>query len=166
MNSATDEIREWAASAQGMLCWSVVAGGMTSYIGIDLGKQRRRARTLTNPHLTQAQREFGSDYSIFVEGAFWQLSQKDAIMTDANADCSPNGPLALGVQLLVGSHVTAVQFDSGTRSLCVDFEPGALKLQVRGDVVNGWNGCYSLFFPDRILAIEGAEGSRIEERDA
>jgi len=123
--------QEALARLEATECWSVVAGSTTgSIISLDFGKKIPRARKLRNQDLTEEQRNFESEFVLFVE-CVWRLDGRDAVLCGAWDDNGPEGPMLRGLKLLEGSLVEKVDLR----------EPGLdLHIQFRGGV-NLWIFC-------------------------
>lgn len=133
----------------GLECWGIIAGsGTGSNINMQFGRKIPRAKPLKNPSLTNEQREFDSEFSVFVE-CVWRLDSETEIVCGAWDNNRENGLMIIGLHQLVGSVVSSVQILKPAFDLIVSFSNG-LALKVFCDNVSpiDANDNYSLFTPD------------------
>jgi hypothetical protein len=99
--------------------------GAGSYVHLELEPRKPRQRPLTNPHLSEEQRQGEAEYGLFVRSV-WRLDSPEAVVCGAWDDNQADGPMLRGLERLVGE--TVASYDLG--------EPG-LDLVLR--FANGWS---------------------------
>jgi hypothetical protein len=168
VQEVTDELSEefvrMLMDLRGKLCWSFYAGPSTgSDIDLDFGRKLPRiVPMLGNQNLTEDQKFYESELSLFVQCA-WRLdSGKEVVCgsTDANGR---NGPMVAGLQAMIGSTVERVAIQSPAFDLTLMFRDG-LYLKVFCDQTNVEEGDsnYSLHTRDRIYIVGPRGRVRIE----
>ncbi len=147
------DLEEALNTLDGKTCWSVVAGGASgSVVSLDFGEKIPRERPLRNPELTEDQRLFKGESSLFVE-CDWRLETEQEVL------CSSTDPVPFSAAVLasldqmvdrriVGIEVAKPGWDVGLR-----FE-GALHLSVFCSETGGdERDNYSLLAPYRALTV-------------
>lgn len=156
--SVSTIIAEWTAGLKGAVCWGVAAGGCVgTAFTIDAGERVKRERRLTNPNLSDEQRSYVSTNALYVQDAEWKLLREGAaageVITSSFDDYSPNGPIVVGLQRLVGKRISSCVVDNKTNDLTIRFLDCGFKLWVSGQI-QGESTAYSLFSPSAIVSCE------------
>ena len=154
-------IKDWCYEVVGKPCWMVRVGGCTgSRFTLDLGVKIPRNPVRWNPAFSAEANENKGEYWLHVGCSNWAFgidrSGETRIITDSDADCSPNGPMVAGLETLIGHTVKSVTIDAETCDLNMYFEQGDLRLKVFGGVSDEQDG-YRLGMPERIICIDGPE---------
>jgi hypothetical protein len=136
-------------------CWGFSAGpGTGSMVVLDFGKKVPRTRVLANPHLTEDQKRFKGEVSLFLQGAAWRLNSQTAIICGSTDSNEPDGPMLQGLGGLVSTKARAVDLMSRFLDLLIEFE-GGIFLTVFCDQTNIDDQCdnYSLHVKGKVFAV-------------
>ena len=123
----------------GRPCWEFVAGkGTGSNFTMDFGRKLKRARPLTNPHLSDAAKRYVGEYVLYVTCP-WRLQTRSTTVTSW-ADARKNrrgvqnnlGLMLAGLAQLKGARVSHVALRGPALDLRVTFDNG-LSLVVFSD---------------------------------
>lgn len=149
----------------GLECWGVVAGsGTGSIVDIQLGGRVRLHKRLRNSKLTDEQREFEPEFSIFIE-CVWRLDSESTIICGAWDDNREGGEMIVGLRQIVGSVISSVQLSIPAFDVLVGFSNG-LTLKVFCDRINltDADDNYSLFTPSMCYTVGTRSALRREQR--
>jgi hypothetical protein len=130
MASSSTPIQEALASLlarmRGEVCWSVIAGvGTGSQVSMRLGKQVPMHSPLRNPNLTDDERKFDGEFTVFIENALWTVHEKGRLLCDSDSSNMAGGPMVVGLRRLVGTCVRAIEL-TGVRDLRMQFSDGLI----------------------------------------
>lgn len=132
----------------GKKCWSVIGGGATgSMLYFHIGRQMARDKPLRNPTLTETERKFTGEFSIFIQNAHWEIFRAAESIADCTDDNNPGGRMLSGVDLLIGNEVIDYRYSSDSSNFTVSFLHG-FSLVVYCDDICTDATCYSLIKND------------------
>ncbi len=159
----TDELAEEfvrrLTDLQGKSCWSLYASPSTgSHVDFDFGRKLPRViPMLGNPNLTEDQKFYESEVSLFVQCA-WRLDSAKEVICGSTDSNEKNGPMLLGLQAMIGTTVERVTIATPAFDLILTLG-GDLSLKVFCDQTNleGDDSNYTLHTKDRIYIV-GARG--------
>jgi len=144
---------------RGKPCWSFYAGPSTgSHVDFDFGRKLPRAvPILGNPNLTEDQKFYASEVSLFVQCG-WRLDSSQEVICGSTDSNEKNGPMLLGLQAIIGATVQQVKIARPAFDLILAFS-GDLFLKVFCDQTNleDDDPNYTLHTKDRIYIV-GARG--------
>jgi hypothetical protein len=147
------------------ICWGIVAGeGTGSTIALDFGEKIPRKKKILNPTLTDEQKKYTAELSLFISCA-WRIESDNKVIcgsTDPNAN---DGPMVRGLKNLVDHKVDSIHVLLPSFDLSLLFD-GFLWLRVfcdqTGEVEEYDN--YSFFSSDRIYTIKARSVLTWEQR--
>lgn len=106
----------------GKECWSIVAGkGTGSVVSIDFGIKIARKRPLRNTLLSDEQRQFEPELSLFVKCA-WRINSDKNIICSSTDSNSNDGPMVNGLKMLVGHKVKSIDIEYPALDLKIIFD--------------------------------------------
>lgn len=119
------EVEKALLNIVGTPCWSIIAGeGSGSLITLAFGDKRQKTKRLSNPKLTDAQRNFDSEFEIYIECAWRIQSELGVICTSTSSNCAGStmmnaldafiGRKVLDVKLMYPAGDITIDFDNGT----------------------------------------------------
>ena len=134
---------------------------------LDLGAMIPRIPVRWNPAYSGEANLNEGEYRLHVGCARWAFGidrpGETRIITDSNADCSPDGPMVVGLESLIGNTVKSVTIDAETCDLNMYFEHSDLRLKVYGEVSEEEDG-YMLGMPGRLISVDGPGRVTVEMR--
>ncbi len=131
----------------GKECWSRKAGaGTGSMVSFDLGKKIRRTNPVRNPMLSEDQLNFIGEFGLFIMSAKWHVMNESGIICDSGDNNSPNGPMLVGLDRLVGKLVVSWDFVDELFGFELNFNDG-ISLVVTCPEGCLLNDCYSFHQP-------------------
>jgi hypothetical protein len=148
-------IKDWCNEVVGQPCWMVRVGGCTgSRFTLDLGAKIPRTPVRWNPAYSAEANENKGEYWLHVGCANWAFGidrpGETRIITDCNADCSPNGPMVAGLETLIGNTVKSVVIDVETCDLNMYFDVSrCLEAFQTTTTATGW-ACLSGLFASTV----------------
>lgn len=149
----------------GKKCWGIIAGaGTGSNIVIDFGGKKRRKGLLKNDKLSDVQKEYEGEFSLYIT-CTWRLETEHKIICGSNDPNRDGGPMLKGLKEIIDREVTSL--DIITPSLDVSLNlSGGYKLKVFCDETNEEEAFdnYSFFMPDIIFTVIYKGGLVSEER--
>lgn len=154
IDDLSGEFKQQIHSLVGQPCWSVVAGeGTGSIIALDFGKKIPRVVPLTNLHLTEDQRYFKAEMSLFIECA-WRLDSHNGVICGSSDSDVNDGPMVRGLALIVDQKVGSVELAEPFWDLTIRFT-GDLLLKIFCDQTNVEEEVsnYSLHLEDKLYTV-------------
>lgn len=152
------------APFRGLHCWSIIAGaGTGSVVSLGFGRKVPRTKILTNPHLSEEQRHFDAEYSIFVECA-WRLDARDQVVCGCWDSNDADGPMIRGLQRLRGEAVQAIDVSVPAFDLTVKYGSGLVLHVFCDQLLQGASDNYSIFTLTDVFVIGPRSHLRIEPR--
>jgi len=139
-------------------CWAVAAGeGTGSRITLHCGRKIERGRSLTNPNVSEALRQFKGEFVVFVQDCAWRLNADKVICTSKTPN-NNDGPMVAGLHSLVGQQIVAVTASPPVYDLMIEFS-GASKLHLFCDCFDQERdgGNYSFHSANQVFVV-GAGG--------
>jgi hypothetical protein len=161
--SAASILRSLISSTKSREIWEVIAGPSTgATISMQIGLKHRLKVPLTNPHLTEEQRQFEGEVGFFIECP-WRVHTETNVICSWSDDNAIDGPMVVGLRTsLLGSPIETADLEAVTMDLHVRLVNG-VHLTVFCDSVDGGEDNYSVF--DREFAyIVGPRGKVRRER--
>jgi hypothetical protein len=149
----------------GRRCIGFTAGESTgSVVDLEFEPRQARRQPLTNPCLTEDQRNGDPAYAIFIECA-WRLDGEREVICGSWDENSLGGTMLSGLQKIVGRKVTSFNLAQPGYDLQLSFE-GGLKFTIFCDQVNEDDASdnYSIFSPEQIITIGTKSRLRLEQR--
>lgn len=150
----------------GRECWSVIAGkGTGSHIHMGFGTKIARQIPLTNPNLTEDERLFDAELTLFVTGAAWRVENSQAVLcTDTDENCSERYN---ALKNLAGKKVVFAQLFFPSFDLILEFT-GGVRFQIfcdfAYDASDTWDDENYIFFtPKTIFKVGLSSKITIEE---
>ncbi len=144
-------------------CWSFIAGpGTGSFVTLDFGPKVPRRTPLKNKTLTQEQREYRGEISLFVECS-WRIDSGTEVVCSSQDDNEPGGEMLQGLKLLTGEKVEEVNVFPPALDLVLKLT-GGFSLRLFCDQTNEDN--YSLFSQNSVFVVGGCGKLRREARSA
>jgi hypothetical protein len=134
----------------GLPLWSVI-GGNGSRLALDFGRKVPRDQPLTNSKLSEEQRLYEAECSLFVECP-WSLLRAGAVAADWEDDYDT---VDSAFSSLRGATVRQAELSPATGQLTVTFSTGERLRLINDQVEDGLDG-YSLFTTEGIWSV-GAE---------
>lgn len=159
-----DEAERFFSEIIGKNCWAVIAGpGTGSVINLYFGEKRRRARALTNPHLTPDERAFEGEKGVVVYSS-WRLESTGEILSTSQ-NVGPDGIDLNQLLRVKGSVVDSIEFVSSLHDLRVGFSSG-IALAVFCDIATGMedDSNYVLFNETTSVAVTPTGRLAVERR--
>ena len=154
----TDLVEEFLGSLmdlRGKSCWSFYAGPSTgSNVDFDFGRKLpRTVPLLGNPNLTDDQKFYAGEMSLFVQCG-WRLDSSREVICGSTDSSEKDGPLLLGLQAMVGTMVERVNVAGPAFDLVLSLS-GDLFLKVFCDQTSLEEGDanYSLHMRQRIYIV-------------
>ena len=150
----SEEFKQQMYALASQACWSVAAGeGTGSVIGLDFGKKIPRVVPLTNLHLTEDQRYYKAEMSLFIECA-WRLDSRNEVICGSSDSDANDGPMVRGLALVVDQKVVSIELSELSWDVTIKFT-GDLFLKVFCDQTNVEEEVsnYSLHLEDRIYTV-------------
>ena len=109
-------------------CWSVIAGnGSGSVICLDFGRKLPRIKPLKNPTLTEEQRNYEGEYSLYIECA-WRLQTKKQVLCSSTSSNMTGQDMLNGLSQLIGGQVVKVAVRALGGDLTIHFDNGLILL--------------------------------------
>ena len=106
-----------------MNCWSVIAGeGSGSIVTINFGDQVERPQILSNPNLSEEEKKFVGEWSIYTSGSYWSLVVDGWMHVDATFDAQEIG---VRLKVLIGDYVVSLEKLKESGILVVKFKSNA-----------------------------------------
>jgi len=134
------------------VCWSVIGGaGNGTVISLAFGEKVRRAKALGNSRLTEEERLFEGEFSLFVECA-WRLQTQEAVLCTSLSSNHEGGSRNNELMQLVGKHVVNLDIRLPGGDLEITFEGGRM-LAVFADQANEVDECgnYTFHSPEYVM---------------
>ncbi len=153
-NELRDEYTNELRGLIGKPCWAFYAGPSTaSAVDLHFGKKIPRAIPLLNPHLSEQERFYDGEISLFFECA-WRLDSEGEVICGSTDSSENDGPMQRGLGLIVGRAVKSVKAELPACDLTVRFD-GDIVLKVFCDQTNLEEGYdnYSLHVKDKIYIV-------------
>ncbi len=148
----------------GKTCWSVIGGkGVGSQVNICFGGKIARKIALKNPSLTSDEREFESEYSVFVEEAPWRLRRGSSVICTS---VSPPVQRASPLRSICNKKVVKVHLDLFSFDLSISFDDG-LFLEIFciwKDSDDQIADNYTVYSPSGHFSINGNSGCDFESK--
>lgn len=132
----------------GKECWSIVGGaGTGTHISLAFGDKVPMKKPLTNPHLTEEERNFDGEFSFYIT-CVWRIDSESEVISGCWEDNSEDGPMLRGLQKLVNQRVVAADSSLPALDLKITFENN-LSLRVFCDQTSPEEGNdnYTFFLP-------------------
>jgi hypothetical protein len=106
----------------GKECWSVIGGaGTGTHISLDFGDKIPIKKPLTNPHLTEEERNFNGEFSFYITCA-WRIESELEVISGCWEDNAKDGPMLNGLQKIINQKVIAVELSLPALDLKLTFE--------------------------------------------
>lgn len=143
----TNRLRDVLDRFLGRRCIGCIPGA-GSFVHLELEPRKPRQRPLTNPHLTEEQRQGVAEYGLFVYSV-WRLDSPEAVICGAWDDNQADGPMLRGLERLVGETVTSCDLEEPGLDLVVRFSNG-WAWRIFCDQVNDRDrrDNYNVFYPE------------------
>ncbi|NLD93288.1 MAG: hypothetical protein GX639_11545 [Fibrobacter sp.] len=104
-----DEIQNILCQMVEKKCWSVVAGkGTGSAVAIDIGGKIQRKKPLTNPYLTEEQRQYQCEYGLLIDCS-WRLDSSIAVICSSKDSNEEGGVMLSGLKELINQRIVSVE---------------------------------------------------------
>ena len=130
----------------GKRCWHAIAGtGAGSAVALGFGERYKRKRPLSNPCLTQEEREFDSHDTLFLECA-WRVELAGEVIGGSGDSNNPKGALVTAANSIVGRRVECINLSASVMDLVLTFD-GEVELIVfgeKGDSVEDYGDNYTV----------------------
>lgn len=159
-------LRQALRQLVGRNCWGIVAGaGTGSTVALDYGKKVPRKMAIRNPHLTEEQRCFTGEYSVFVTCS-WRLDSSADVICGWEDGNDEGGPMLRGLRSLVGRSVSDVEVMSPGHDLAIRFESDTWLRVFCDHTSEADDGDNYSFFTRKTVYTVGCRGRiRTEPRD-
>jgi hypothetical protein len=120
---------------RGKSCWAAIAGrGTGSAIDLHFGSKVPRERPLSNPTLTEEERRFEGEVSIYITCA-WRLDSKSSVVSGWLDGGETVDEMVKGLKSIVGHRAEAVEIQKPAWDLKIKFD-NDLTLMVFADQTN------------------------------
>ncbi len=139
----------------GLQCWSIIAGKPSgSMVSFDFGRKILRNNPIANPELTDDQRNYIGEVSLFTYFCPWRIEAGDDIICSWNDDNSEDGPMLRALYRLLDEKVEHVELLRPGLDLNIHFS-GSLVLRLFCDQTDEEEGAnnYVYFAPDKSYAV-------------
>jgi hypothetical protein len=120
---------------------------------MDVGGKLQRAKPVTNPHLTEAQRQNVGEYGFYITCS-WRLNSKSKVICSSKSSNHKDGPMEKGLSLLVDKRITKVKVTEPAFDTELEFD-GSFRLTLFCDEANEADQLdnYSFFAPDVVYTV-------------
>ncbi len=160
-NGSAEELESLVLGLRSKACWAALAGrGTGSAIDIHFGAKVPREVPLTNPTLTDEERRFEGDTSIYITCA-WRLDSRSSVVCGWLDGGETVEGMVRGLRSVVGHRVEAVDIQRPAWDLKIVFDNG-LTLTIFADQTNliDHDSNYSVFHATKAITV----GARSEVR--
>ena len=107
---------------KGKRCWSIIAGaGTGSVVNLGFGDKKEKTKPLTNPELTEEQRNFDPEIEIMIHCS-WRLLSSGSIICGWRDSNESDGDMLNGLHLLKDKKVVGVKLTEVVYDLEICFE--------------------------------------------
>jgi len=104
-------------------------------VSMSFGEKILREAPIPNPHLSGDARQFEAEYSLFLEHCAWRIENQTQIICGSTDDNSNDGPMVMGLRILIGRQVEAIELSPVSCDLLMSFSSGVI-LRVFCDQLN------------------------------
>jgi len=119
----------------GKPCWAFYAGESTGPdVIFDFGRKIPRTVPLLNRHLTEEQRYYEGEVSLYITCA-WRLDSESEVICGSTDSAAEDGPMVRGLRALVGRTVESTEIVTPGFDLTLRFN-GNLALKIFSDQTN------------------------------
>lgn len=120
----------YLTSLQGKECWGFIAGaGSGSMVTFDFGGRVPRRKPALNPNLTDEQRNFIGEITLFIQDAAWRIDSENGVLCGSTTWNDLAGPFGDGLRKIVGCRVQGIAVSRPGMDLSIEFDKG-LRLKV------------------------------------
>lgn len=149
----------------GQNCWSVIAGkGTGSNIALDFGKKILRKTEIKNDYLSEEQRKYVGEFSLYITCS-WRLDSDTGVICGSKEPNQNDGPMIEGIKKITTKNIIDIEILSPAFDLLIQFE-GRLTLRLfcdETDPIDEFDN-YSLYTPEGIYTISNRSNIIIEDR--
>lgn len=152
ISKLAEEFANQLRNLTGKRCWAVYAGESTgSDVDMAFGKKIPRTVPLLNPHLTDEQRYYDAEMSLFIE-CTWRLDREGEVVCGSIDSNLEEGPMLAGLKSVVGKTVESVKIETPVFDLTVRLS-GNLVLKIFCDQTSGEDDNYSIHVQDKVYIV-------------
>ncbi len=126
MTDLTTQFENALAQLINKPCWNINAGAIGAMASLHLGAKVPLDKPLPFPNtsLTPDEHKFRGEFVLYIEDCPWRLDGTDTVIASWTDDNSPQGPIMIGLNDLIGQTVTQVTLTRPGMDLTLTFETG------------------------------------------
>ena len=158
LEQASRKFGQTLSSVKGEICWSVLASATTGLaLHLKFGKQRRRQRALKNPNLTETERKFDGEITLYT-ACPWRIKSLNGILIDGDDEqgYGSNGPTLKALEGLKGKKITRAECAPASHNLSIEFD-GEISLEIYDVISAKQNFIYTFTIGDRVFHASGSQ---------
>jgi hypothetical protein len=109
----------------GLEAWSTFAvRGSGSHVSIHCGRRVPRARSLSNPSISEEARAHEGEWILFIQNAPWRLANAERVVCSWNSSNAPGGEMIAGLKQVEGRRIISARTRPPSHDLFIDFGGG------------------------------------------
>jgi len=150
---------------KGKECWGIIAGKGTGHnVSIQFGEKILRKNVIPNDYLSDDQRMFKPEFSLFIESS-WRLDSIDKVICSSDDPNDNNGLLVNGLKNIVNKKILSIEVLKPALDLVIEFSDlFFLKIFCDHTDPNYGYDNYSFFMPEKIYIIGTRSSLYLEDR--